>query len=59
VVAITVIENTRIDLTNYYKISYSLVMILELNNSLEIQYKKIIIINNCQAQFTLEWKSTE
>jgi len=30
----------------YYKISYSLVVILELNSGLEVQYKKIIIIGD-------------
>ena len=31
---------------NYHKMSYSLVVILELNSISEVQYKKIMIIDN-------------
>ena len=40
-----VVTNERM-LAEYHKISYSLVVILELNNVSEIQYKKIMMIDN-------------
>ncbi len=35
--------DTRIDLTNYHKLRYSLVVILELNSVSEVQYKDMMI----------------
>ena len=36
----------KIEMRKYYKISYLLVVILELNSVSEVQYKKIMIIGN-------------
>ena len=37
---------------NVSQISYLLVMMLELNGVSEVQYKKVMIIDDCQVWFT-------